>query len=48
MEATILYSHVGIKGSWAYTVNCSGIIIIIEQLRQSASPKLESSSEDDI
>ena len=26
MEATILYSHVGIKGSWAFTVNCSGII----------------------
>ena len=25
MEATILYSHVGITGSWAFTVNCSGI-----------------------
>ena len=24
MDATILYSHVGIKGSWAFTVNCSG------------------------
>jgi hypothetical protein len=22
MEATILYSHVEIKGSWAFTVNC--------------------------
>ena len=26
MEATISYSHVEIKGSWAFTVNCSGII----------------------
>ena len=25
MEATILNSHVGIKGSWAFTVNCSRI-----------------------
>ena len=25
MEATITYSHVGIKGSWIFTVNCSGI-----------------------
>ena len=25
MEATILYSHVGIKGCWAFMVNCSGI-----------------------
>ena len=23
MEVTIFYSHVGIKGSWAFTVNCS-------------------------
>ena len=29
MEATILYSHVGIKGSWAFTVNSSGLIIRI-------------------
>ena len=26
-EATILYSHVGITGSWAFTVNCSGKIL---------------------
>ena len=25
MEATILYSHVGVKRSWAFTVNCSGM-----------------------
>ena len=25
MEATILYSYVGIKGSWAFTVSCSQI-----------------------
>ena len=25
---TILYSHVGINGSWAFTVNCSGLMQI--------------------
>ena len=28
MEATVLYSHVTIKYSWAFTVNCSGIVNI--------------------
>ena len=28
MEATILYIHVEIKDSWAFTVNCSGIKMI--------------------
>ena len=29
MEATVLYSHVGIKGFWAFTVNCTGMSICI-------------------
>ena len=35
MEATILYSHVGIKDSWAFTVNCSGTIVHIKFTRLS-------------